>query len=1618
MSKSLTILSRYVVLVLTGVLVLFSFQINAQRRGLTKDPALMGDTLVAILQNTGKETAIETADEFAGIYSSLGISVQQQVVEQVHLMLEKKYSFYPMLHEYVRAITSCKSDFGGDNELLAEYLDMTARVIDEKSGKYALDYFKTMAAFFHNRTLHNSDYYKLYAFSDEVEFEYVSNEPVQADYDDSNIDPYVEDYQDPYAQEENYADTIDWDAYFDNPANFYNPSGGAENNADPAIIVEEELVEFMKPTVQLPVEEGPVVRFKGLNLVFSTFHDSLVVENTSGFFKLDDKTFTGSKGRTDWRTAGLDPGAVSVDMNDYTFKTGFPEFKAVDVKLRYDEYLDEPIEGVFSFKSVRHDTIVAPTYPKFISFTGEHIVKNLLPEEVFYEGGFSISGLRVGGSNMARQEGHMEIQGLPGNRIVVESRVWDFADSLMFSPHAAVWILHKRDTLKHPSVEFQYFYGSKTIRLGKEKGRYKDTPYISTFYNMKILPEEIVWDMKTDSLDMVVKSGKKWVPVVFESIDHFEKWDYQRLNYHYGYHPLAILYLHYKRTGQKLFYLTDVAFHTKKDIDILSGSTKMLANKGLLDFDPKTRLVRLFPSTIKLVEADMGKVDYDDIILESVMEEHPEQPNATMFLTDDKIIVRGVEYFKMSDSMNVEIRPDSSTITLLKNRGIQFDGKISAGDFEYTGRDFLFKYDSFLVNMGVVDEMKMYVTDSLGNRKLLDNSMKSLDSAAAAVAGVEMGGDIAAGTLYINDPENKSALKKYPQYPNYNTGMGGVFYFDRPEILNGVYDKSIFFVAPPFDMDMGETDTLRREFEGKFASSGMFPVFEETLKTQPDNSMGFYHQVPDAGYQLYEGSGKLYGDISLDKKGIKSTGQIDFLSTTLKSQNFTFYPDSVTGMGIEAEIREEEHGGVIFPEAKLYNYRMKWVPRRDSLYMYNLADPFQFYDGTASLDGAAIISNNGVYGSGMLITRGSTAESDKLDFKHNSYSARNAVFKVQSNDPNKPALEGDNVRLNFNLEGNFANISPEVEGQAAVGFAYAQFRTSIPDARWDLNEQKIYMTKPVDVPIENSYFYTTRKDLDSLRFNATSAVYDIETLELKVSGIPYIIVADSRITPENNEVLILENSRIGTLNNTVIVMDTLNAYHRFYDGVINVISRNEFTGHATYELVNAEGDTFAIKMTDFRLEDFTVGEGRRATTLKHTVANGTISAKDNILFSPGFFFKGEVKLEAHNPMLEMDGYLKLNMKKNNDTWIHYNHEANQEKISILFDEAVSEEGRKIHAGLYFNRDDFHLYPVFIDVPTNGDDEVFFRPSGLLMYDEQEKHFVIEDPGKAGGENFSGKSYVYNEHTSALTFEGPIQFFEGNKKANIDASVLGNGFVYEDSVYLDINTFMTIDFEAHPSLWNIMAYDLQDVIKDLGAPEGLGDPTELLYKVAEIMGEENTKNWEQATLQEYVSLGGYSKQTTKPLVFADVNLSWSAEHNSFFSNGLLGMSNIQTYDVNAAWEGFMEIGKTEDGNPLFNLFFKASSESWYYLNYQDNRLMMFSSNEEFNQTLSKRTNAAKAKAGDLVYLPGSRDEVQSFVDRFRSMYYGLTDSYQLDASASLEESNKEKKSEETIDDDGF
>jgi hypothetical protein len=1556
------------------------------------------DSLRIVLENTKNTDATAVGAGFSRVWTNLSLDQQQIIRKQVKAMKKKGYKLRPHLQNYLGAITDAVNIESIDPVKLSNFLAVTQEVITNEDQAKGLTFLKNSREFFQHHALHYDRSFRLYARDDNYRFEYikaVSDIPTATDTTSSDKNPL---------DQLNETNETNW------------------QDPPPDTVPAPKMEVWMQLSPQ-PVLSGPILKFEKVSFNFSTPYDSAFLKNTKGSVSLINDTFVGNGGSFDWSSAGLSADSVFYELKDYNFKVNKPMVKAEQGMLTYRGKVNGKVDGIFEFKSIKHKDDASATYPRFMSFKSNIPILGLGDDKLKYQGGFALNGRQIFSSSVSNENAKLEVFGESDKKFEVVARQFEFKDSIILTHNGRVEIFQGNDSIFHPSLQMRYHYGKKRLSLQRGKGLLKDAPYSSTFFNIDFDADFLRWDLKSDSMNLFTAGSRSQAPMIIESADFFDPEDYRLLggmSAGFTFHPLGLVASYSIRTGIKEFYADDLAIATGKNPQEVRMAMAFLADKGMIDYDPAWGRVRTKTKTIHTYDANKNESDYDNLKIHSVVDG---PPNATLNFPKGYLVVRGVDEFNVSDSLNVIIKPDSSTITLLKDRDIKFSGKITAGNFEINGREFMLKYDSFFISLKHIDSIRFYVTEINARgqkiRRRVSNSMVGTDSTAAAAGGLQ-GISETSGTLYINHPDNKSGRQKFSDYPRLDASSGGVIYFDRPEVLDGAYDRSVFFVVPPFKLDsLSDADPASIHFDGTFVSSGMFPSFKEKLHTMHDKSLGFTHPIPQSGYPLYNTEGVLYGGMSLDHAGIRANGHIDYLAASVESGDFVFYPDSVIARGEAGEIKEKQFGSVWFPQAVLSEYNLLWFPKQDKFKVHNLRGPFEFYNATAQFNGSLTVSKAGVSGDGTLDTRGSEVVSTEMNFSAKDFGARHAHFEVKTTNPDKPALSGDDIRLKFFLDENYADINPEIQGEAAFDFPYAQFKTSITDARWDLNTQKISMAKDKDTPIEDSYFYTTRKDLDSLVFNAEKAEYDINSQQLKVSGIPFIVVADAKITPENNEVLILENAKIGQLKNTTIILDTLDGYHRLTDGVVDIISRKEFAGYATYQYVNAVNDTFAIKMTDFHLEPINKeGEKSRKrdqeiVAAQQTVADGTVSEKDKIILAPRIFYKGDMVMYATRPALQLRGYIKLDLKKikNYNTWLRYEQSGDEKEVYMDFDNSVTEEGRRGEAGLHFSTDN-SLYITFMSEKKQPDDENFFLPSGSLFYDKESQEFRIEDRQKAAGEKLSGKVLAYNEDKQEVRFEGTVNFFKGLKGFNFTSTALGSGNLETNDIKM--NSFIMADMNIPPTAFDAMARDIQEVIKNEGAAEGLGDHTELLYKIGDIVGEKVVKDYEQKSLQNYVSLATIP-QLVKPIVFSQVNLKWSQKAKAFYSEGTLGISNINKNDINGAFEGFMEIRKNEDGSPVFHVFIKVSPESWYYFGFEDNRLMVHSSNQSFNTIISKKSNAAKAKVGELVFIPGSDDETLSFINRFRKNYYEIETSYDLGGATS---SKKKEKKEETEDDDGF
>lgn len=1552
-------------------------------------PSSFEDSVRVVLENTRSVDATVVGAGFFSAWTQLSLDQQLLVKKQSLQIRKRKFPLKSHVVNYFGAIVSALNVEKADPETLNAYLKVAGKVIEKASNAQAQLFFASSRNFFQHHALSYDKNFRLYASGDAYSFDYIEiTEPASLSWNEP-------------APETSTEETSETETEISSSWEETQPTENFENNDDQ--ITEEFMPIWMTPPPP-PSLSGPVITFSKVSLNFVTSFDSVFLSNSKGTFSLFQNLFVGEEGSFEWTSAGLGPDSVVCNMTTYHFNVKKAELRSELVKLEYKGKTPGFIPGNFEFKSQSRKDSVLSTFPRFTSYQSDLSITGLADENVRYKGGFSLIGNRITSASVPGDPAMIEVYQQGQKKFTALSTEFNFDQGSIVSSKAKINIHQGNDSIVHQLVRMKYFYGpdsTQQLLLQKDKGDMRNAPYTSTFFNIDFSADLLRWDLYSDSLNIQIEGARNTVPLIIESVDFYDPEDYRLLKgVGFTFHPLALVANYALKNDIREFYSGDLAQSSKRNPLEIKQAIEFLRQKGLVNYNARTDLVQVKQKAVDIFLAQKGEEDYDNLKIHSVIGHHP---NATINFEKRNMTVRGVEEFDVSDSLNVHIIPDSSVITILQNRDIQFDGTVAAGNFEITGKGFTLKYDSFFISLAHIDSVNFFVTEKNARgqeiRRKVNNSLVGADSAAAAAGGM---GNAAAssGTLFISRANNKSGKLEIPGYPRLDATSGGVIYFDREEVLGGVYDRSVFFVVPPFKLDsLNNADPISINFEGTFVSSGLLPSVKETLHTMPDKSLGFEHAIPPPGYQLYGGEGKMNGVITMNNRGLRGVGELDFLALQLSSKDFIFYPDSTLARGSRARIREEQFGAVLFPQASLPDFQMKWLPKEDKMMLKNLKAPFNFYDSTAQMQGLLTVSRNGVAGAGKLETRGTEVISREMNFAGKDFAARHARFKMKSDDPNKNLLAGNDIRLKFDLEKNYADISPEIEGTAAIEFPYAQFKTSIPRARWDLASQKITMNKAPDVPIEYSYFYTTRKDLDSLRFNAESAEYDLKTQELKVSGIPYIIVADAMITPENNQVLIHENARIGTLNNTTIVLDTLNAYHRLTEGVVDIVSRKEFTGFATYQYVNLLNDTFSIKMTDFRLEPIS-GEGssrrsnrRQSLASMQTVAKGSVAENEGLVLGAGMFYKGEMTMYATRPALELDGFVKLDIKKikNYDTWIEYSQSGDETEIILDFDKAVDEEGKRVTAGMHFSSGDNSLYLTFANEKKSEDDDDLFTPNGKLFYDAESKEYKIEDMEKAAGNKLSGKVFTYNDETSQVRFEGHVNLFQGSKNFNITSTAIGSGNFESNDIRM--NSFLMIDTDVPSTAFDAMAKDLQQVIKNEGADEGLGDQTELLYKIANIIGERAVKEYEAQSVQGYVSLATLP-ELARPLVFSDVKLKWSPEYKAFFNEGRIGISNVGKNDINGGFEGFMEIRRTEDGTPVFHVFFKASPESWYYFGIEDNRLLIHSSNKAFNSVISKRSNAGKAKIGEVAFIPGSEEETLSFINRFRKQYLGIDVPYSL------------------------
>jgi hypothetical protein len=674
------------------------------------------------------------------------------------------------------------------------------------------------------------------------------------------------------------------------------------------------------------------------NLMGYNHIDTLAILNTSGAFCPLTATWRGKGGRVTWERAGLDPREVYATPENYKIDLTRSEYNADFALLTLNRYLQLPVIGRLTDRVMTTRESEMAGYPAFISYRQEFRIDDLY-NNIDYKGGLSMQGAKLIGSG--GQEGKARLvfhrEGKPFLR--AESNHFVFRSQGVGSMNTSIVFYFENDSVFHPDLQLNYVDNSRELSLNQNNTVISRSPWDNQYHKIDMNFARLVWEIDGPEMRLTMPRASSIGNASFRSFGFFDHHQYRELQGMDLNHPLISLRNLAGSIDSGEFPASEYARQRRMTLPAVRHQLLDLTLGGFIFFDTGNDMIRPRQKLYDYINANAGRIDYD--VIEFASTTRSPKENALLNLNTRELVINGIPQVHISNSQNVKIFPEDNTVTLGQNRNFHFDGIINAGLLNFFGNNFSFNYDRFSINLQSVDSLSMVVR--------LDEKD---DYGRARLAGVRNLIRSVTGDLYIDDPDNKSGRIKNPAYPKFSSRENSYVFFDRPEIHQGAYKQDEFYyILYPFVIDsLNAFRDKELRFEGKLVSAGIFPEIEELLTLQEDFSLGLKHVLPAGGLPAYGGRGRFYQSLQLSNQGLRGSGRLDFLTTSVHSGDLLFLPSSMRTTADELVIRQQV-SGTEFPAVTSSKNPVQWLPQEQIMTVGQGEKGFAFFDNQSVLNG-------------------------------------------------------------------------------------------------------------------------------------------------------------------------------------------------------------------------------------------------------------------------------------------------------------------------------------------------------------------------------------------------------------------------------------------------------------------------------------------------------------------------------------------------------------------------------------------------------------------------------------------------------------------------------------------
>ena len=1316
--------------------------------------------------------------------------------------------------------------------------------------------------------------------------------------------------------------------------------------------------------------------FMETDLICSTNKDSMEIIKTRGKYYVQHEIWDGERGKISWRRAGYHEDTVYVELRYYDIDLKRLSFNADSATFYNKKFFNFPVVGYFTEKVLSSPPGKRASYPRFDSYTYEHVI------DAFYENVNCIGGLGMQGRKLVckgdGQDTYAKFIFEKGGEYfaVVRSSLFEVEDDEIVGAPASFSIYFENDSIYHPGLQMRYDHKTHLLSLIRLNRGTAQSPFFNAFHNVNMYAEALYWVMNSEEISFeVIRGLSPESRAGFESDRYYSAFEYYKLQGIDETNPLNLIKNYAKTYGSKTVKVGALAEYINKPIEQAVAMLLLLESKGFVVYNSDKREAMIKQRLYDYLLAHTGDSDYDVFHFDSHTRH---QNNAEVELATFDMLIKGVPEIFLSDSQRVYIYPTGQQIVMQKNKNFNFSGKVRAGLFEFYAKDCSFEYEAFKINLPQIDSMSFFVRVPDPNAR---GRKEKLVRIRAVVENMN-------GYILIDDPDNKSGLKTYPQYPIFTSLDNSFVYYDKARGIEGIYKREdVYYELDPFTIDSLDNFAVSSlRFKGYLSTGGILPNLEDELVVQSDYSLGVNSFTDPEGLPLYEGKARFYDTIRMDNAGLHGAGQMNYLTSVTHSSSMHFYPDSVISTTRTFKINKL-FSDVEFADVDAGVMDQIWFPDSNLMVVNMLKDPFTMYDKTSKMRGSLFLRPSGLTGTGDFTFERAVIESEDFTFGHHSMGANKSDFRLYADTTfTELAFLTDDYRTDLDFDqrqGKF--ISSGVS--SLVDMPFNQYICYMDEIYWDMDAQMMRLqnnivednpaindlskAELINLNLQGSDFISTHPQQDSLRFFSTKANYDLQTNVIYAEDVKIIRVADAGIFPGDGTLTIQKDAKIETLQFAEIITDTATKYHHVYDANVDIYTRHKYAASGTIDYLDVYDEKQPIELAAISVDS----AGR-------SYATGGLEETAGFNLSPWFSYAGEVRMESRNEFLNFDGSYTIEQ----NCFPSYSYRIKMDTLidpnNILIpvpDTIRGLEDEIMLASLMYSPDLEKFYPAFFTRPEFEEDLSVVSARGYLSYDKGNETFRISDT-------------TYNPENPYLALHGGNCFLEGVGPINLDMMLphvtfdmygQAGHYIISDSTLLDI--VVGFDFYFEPNILRKISRNLNAA--NLSGVEGFAP------KFRNFMKQRISENDADKIVSD-LSTFGTTKRLPVDLIhsflFSKIKLGWSKSSSSFVSMGEIEVFSIGEELVNKLVPAYVEIIRKPTGFGEIYLYFEIPGGHWYYFSYRNNVLQTISSDEGYNADIlsmkdDKRMNYTKDEPFPFEYIISSKRKMVDFKRRIEEIY---------------------------------